>query len=364
MKRVWVAVFFCVFASLSAQDRSSIKLYVAPASGGSPAEREFFDVNIPMEIKGAHYTITESLEEASYLVGMTISENPDSNTSSLFTLSVTKVSSAVPLVELSWVYTEVEEMYEWNLYLIYNALSNIAMESPAAPEPIVVPDPWLRTHWLYIGLRGGGPFTRYYFQPISGDNNPAYSTGIGVEGGLVVELRLFRFLSFQVEGNYSFYEVFKAPGEIVQGRTDSFDTFTLNSFMFPLMLKMPLKFGRFTWSPYVGVYCTWAPWEMTKTSDDTGETDDVAVNPQLPLPLPLPLALSFTMGTDVGFIIGPGEVFVDLRFGRDLVSTAIGEEGPVYVKDRITVGLGYRFGLGGKKQAATDNKEQPAANNN
>ncbi|MDR0708451.1 MAG: PorT family protein [Spirochaetaceae bacterium] len=352
MKYLWIAVFFCVFTPLFAQERSDIKLYIAPATGGSPEAREFFDVNISEEIRGAHYTIADSPDGADYLVSMTITEDADSDVPGearfLFTLVVTKASDTSSLVELSWEYANVEEMYQWNLYLIYNALSNIPMSkdssgaekttpAPEAAETDTVSDNRKRAHWLYVGLRGGLSFTRYSFQSTL-DYNSGYSTGISGEGGLVVELRLFRFLSFQAEADF-IYESFNASRAALEGNARSTDTFTSMSFMFPLMVKVPLKFERFTLSLYAGTYYTLALGEAEKKTGASEETGSVAVKMIDP-------PLGFTVGTDVGFLVGPGELFADLRYGRNLGVTVIGEgTGPLYIQDRINVCVGYKFGF-------------------
>jgi hypothetical protein len=328
MKYLWVAVFFCIFAFLSAQERSDIKLYIAPTTGGSPDAREFFDVNIPAEIKGANYTITNEPEEADYLVSLTITEEEDSDIPFLFTLSVTKDQGSLSLVELSWAYTDVEEMYQWNLFLVYNALANIplfkAPEEPTpAPEAAPEDDNPERTRWLFVGLRGGVSSGGYSFQ-LAPNYVSGSSTGIIGEGGLVVEFRLFRFLGFQVEVDF-IYETFNAPT-----KTSSVDTFGAISLMIPLVVKVPLSFGRFTLSLYVGLYGTLGPWE----------TEGVAIKTVIPL------GPGFTMGTDVGFLVGPGELFADLRYGKDFGTTIIGDgAGPLYTRDRISVCLGYKFGF-------------------
>lgn len=338
IKYLLAAIFFCAFTFLSAQERSDIRLYVARTEGGSPEAREFFDTNIPAEIYGANYTVSDSLEGADYVVLMHITEE-DSDPPFLFSLVISRPGETGTLVEFSWGYTEVEEMYEWNLYLLYQALANIPMTragertaqaSAAAAAAAAAPDgSSQRERRFFIGLRAAVAFPRYFFQVAPG-YEPGIGAGLSGEAGLVTELRLFRFLSIQAEGDF-LYESFDVPGA-----ESSADIFTSMSFIFPLVVKVPLRFGRFTLSLYAGAYYALALWDMQKKPGGSGEAETA------PLRMELPLGL--IAGTDVGFLAGPGELFADFRYGRDLGGISI-EGGPLYIKDRISVGIGYKFGF-------------------
>jgi hypothetical protein len=276
--------------------------------------------------------VVDRREEADFLVSLSIVGNEDPAHSSTLILSLTAASAASgsPLLELFWSYLEVEELYTWGIGAMLS--SGIAGDADSD-----VRDNWRqRTHWLYVGLRGGGAFAGRYFQSRPGHYS-GYSAGIGVEGGLSLELRLLRFLSLQGEGNFV-YEVFDAPGVVAEGESISADAFTGLSLIFPVVLKAPLNFGRFTLSLYAGAYYFLLPWDMEKRSGATGETESVAVSMELPI--------GFTLGTDLSFVLGPGELFADLRYGRDLGATVLGEgSGVEYVRDRINICLGYKFGF-------------------
>jgi hypothetical protein len=342
MKRLWVALFVCAAlflgagSPLSAQETSDVRLYFAPATGGSRLDREFFDVHIPREISGPHHTVVDSREEADFLVSLAIVRNEDPAHSStlIMGLSAASAASDSPLLELFWNYLVVEEMYTWGIGAVLS--SGMAGDVDAASDA-AASDNWRwRTPWLYVGLRGGGAFSGRYFQARPGYYS-GYSAGIGAEGGLAVELRLFRFLSLQGEGNFV-YEVFNAPGMVAEGDSVLADTFRVMSLIFPVVVKAPLNFGRFTLSLYAGAYYFLAPWDAEKQSGATGETESVAIHMELPLGL--------TLGTDLGFALGPGELFADLRYGRDFGATVFGERSGVeHIRDRINVCLGYKFGF-------------------
>jgi hypothetical protein len=186
------------------------------------------------------------------------------------------------------------------------------------------PDNWRRrTPRFYLGLRAGPSFAGHYFQA-SPDYYAGYGGGMGVEGGLTAELRLLRFLSIQAEGEVV-YEAFDGP--VAEGNLASTDTFTSLTLVVPVLVKAPLSFGRFVLSLYAGAYYTLA----------LGETGGKTVTMEIPF--------GFTAGTELSFPLGPGALFGDLRYGRDLGATAIGEDGPRHIRDRSGVSLGYKFGF-------------------
>jgi hypothetical protein len=166
---------------------------------------------------------------------------------------------------------------------------------------------------------------------------PGRSSGISPEGGLVAELRLFRCVGFQAEGDV-LYESFEAPGVAGEGGKRFADAFSALTFMFPLMAKAPLGFGRFTLTPYAGAYYLLTLGNAQKKSGVSGETESVAVK--------TPLPLGFIAGLETGFVLGPGEFFADLRYGKDLGAMAMGDgEGPLRSRDRMTICFGYKYGF-------------------
>jgi hypothetical protein len=327
MKRLWAVLFFCAGALLAAQERSKPALYVVPATGGSPEEQAFFNSNIAREIENAGYRVTDSREEADFLASITIVKKDGPDPFSTLVLDLRAVSGGdSPALELFWNYREMEELYTWNIEAILSSQMSGDLEASGRQ----------RAHWLYAGLRGGVSFAGRYFQSSPG-YSPSYGAGTGAEGGLVVELRLFRFLGLQGEGNFV-YEVFDAPGTVAAGEDPSTDTYTAMSLMFPLVVKAPLNFGRFILSPYAGIYYILTLGKAEKESGASGETERAALTMTFPL--------GFTVGAEAGFVLGRGELFADLRYGRDFGATVLGEgDGFRHARDRISLCLGYKFGF-------------------
>jgi hypothetical protein len=56
--------------------------------------------------------------------------------------------------------------------------------------------------------------------------------------------------------------------------------------------------------------------------------------------------MGFLLGLEIGISLGPGDMFLDLRFGRNLGMISVeGERGPHYFQDRIGLSLGYKIPL-------------------
>lgn len=351
-KHLGMALFFFTLAFLSAQERRTTKLYIAPTSGGTPEAQAFFDTNIPMEVTAANYMVTDNIDEADYTIHMAISENPDmddpSAPANIFTIRVIRAADSAEIVRFSWGYTDLEEMYNWNLYIIYNAMANIALnqEGVAGPIPIYVATPmasW-RTKVFYVGVRTGASFTGYSPQ-VSANYEAGLSTGISGEGGVVVDIRVFRFFSIQAEAVFAF-DTFEAA-KIEEGndgaKRRSTDTFTAISLMFPVLLKAPLELDKFIISFYAGAYFAMFPWQIEKRSgsDDLGNGYNFKVYPPA----------GFLVGADIGFSLGPGEFLADMRYGRDFGMTVIeNNSGPQYIRNRMTVSIGYKFGIFKRKR--------------
>jgi hypothetical protein len=333
-KRLWLIVFLCVGSLLAAQELSVITLYFAPATGGSPEDREFFDHNLPGEIRGSYYRVVDSEEEADFVVASIINEHGGADSSTRFTMGLLTAADSAPLLELSWDYRDPHEMYLWD---IGGILAPVVPENSGAARALA----WRRqTLRFYAGLRGGVSLIGRSFQEAP-QYSAGRSAGISLGGGLVMEFRLLRYLSLQVEGDF-LYETFNAPRVSAAGDNlrHSTDVFSSLSFVFPLFVKVPLKFGNFVLSPYAGGYYLLSPWGVKRTSGAAEGEEGSVFSSRIDPPV------GFAAGIDLGFIAGPGEFFADLRYGSNLGTTVTGDqEGPRYIWDRANLCLGYKFGF-------------------
>jgi hypothetical protein len=337
MRRFWFVPFFFAFALLPAQERSDTAIYISPAAGGTPEAHRFFDENIAMEVKNANYRLVYTPQDSDYIITLAIAGEEDydnpGETVNVFTIGVVRSKTGARVVEYSWEYRDLEEMYNWNLYLVYNALANISLSNQDSPVSDV---PWWN-NWLYLGFRAAPVITGYSFLTVA-DYESGYSAGIGFEAGAVADFRLFRFLSLQTEVLISF-DRFDAVRLVSQGNIQNrvTDEFTSLSLVIPLLFKVPLSFEKSILSFYAGAYF-FESFPLTVKKESAG-SESIPVYKVLP-------PIGFTAGMDIGFRIGPGELFADLRYYRNFGTTVVHKDnGPRYIKDRISLSFGYKFPL-------------------
>jgi hypothetical protein len=169
------ALLFALFPRfpLAAQNRTDVKIFIPRplANTGINKQQDFFAEQFKMEISAANYTVTDGQDEADYLIQLTIDDNeywgePDEK-QFILTLALIRAEGSAEIVRFSWPFTEMIEMYQWNLYLVYQAMANVPMtkevdepvktivereirtEAPAARD-----DRW-RNKWLYVNFSAG-----------------------------------------------------------------------------------------------------------------------------------------------------------------------------------------------------------------
>jgi hypothetical protein len=348
---VAVLVVLLPAGNAAAQSRGGFVIFVAPPTGGLPEEQEFFYQNMTMELLGANYGVTEIMEEADYtlsiILGDTVNEEDPSEPLYNITMVLTDNRNGNEMIRLGWDYRYREEMYQWNLYLIYQAMANL---------PIMNRDPeafgetgFLWEKKLYLGLRAG--FLANFFSVRKTMNYEAgQSQAFGFEAALVVEGRPFRLFGFQGEAVFA-VDAFNAGTQktLDNQYVYSSNSFTSFSLMFPLLIKLPLNIGKFILSFYGGVYC------VLTLGMEGGESQNMKMAPPVGL----------IMGADLGFRAGPGEFFMDLRYGADLGATGTGNEGVSYTRQRGGISVGYKIGLWNrtKKNKAAETVPEEAAVN-
>ncbi|MDR0690187.1 MAG: hypothetical protein LBG08_08010 [Spirochaetaceae bacterium] len=189
---------------------------------------------------------------------------------------------------------------------------------------------------LYLGMRVGGAVNAYYSRTTD-RYDAGMSQGFGGEAAFMVEYRPWRYLSFLGEAVFSL-DVFKVFKINQVGNQDIHTTsqYTALSVYFPLMIKTPIEVGPFSISLFAGAYYILP----------LGQIVDEGASYSYRIDLPLGLMV----GMDMGHSLGPGDLFVSLRYGRDLGMT-MAHSGLQYTPNRVALSVGYRFGfLKGKRQ--------------
>jgi hypothetical protein len=115
-------------------------------------------------------------------------------------------------------------------------------------------------------------------------------------------------------------------------------TFTGLSLQFPVMAKLNFYAGKFRVSPFFGGYLFLPLGEMTIDSPVDEETSfSYSLSPPLGL----------LGGLSVGFPLGPGMIFADIRYAADLAEPELKDSGGIktYRRHGAALSFGYEFGL-------------------
>jgi hypothetical protein len=203
--------------------------------------------------------------------------------------------------------------------------------APVSPPPPGRPRDGIQDHWLYLGLRGGGSLRLY----TEGGKSLFAGAGLsdktfGWEGAFQAALRPLPFLA--VQGEAIFTQDRLSAGGL---KMSSY------SMMFPLLLRFIIRKGGVTVSPLGGVYY------ILPVSDMEFSTPGAAS-----VPWTHSLPLGYTLGLSAGVQLGPGSLFLDLRYAGDLSAAEIDTAGgsKLYTRSMVSLTVGYEFGLIKRKQ--------------
>ena len=259
--------FFTVFILGSAfaftQTREESRIYIRSVAENT-AHADFFLENFAMEAIVGGYNLTTSPDDADFILGLTVIPNtirfddgteepvPPDEKQFLLRLSLARTGDNIEIIAFSFPFTELEEMYIHNPYLLRDIMVNIPFSrpTPVAAPPVEVevirevtvevirevqvvreiifdePDLW-RNKWLYLRMSADLPITYY-------EDNSQFEVMPGATLGLEVQFLnwMSAELNFQARfintTNYTF-----TPG-------------------IGLQLKFPLKPARhFMLSPYI-----------------------------------------------------------------------------------------------------------------
>jgi hypothetical protein len=174
--------------------------------------------------------------------------------------------------------------------------------------------------WLHAGVRFG-PSLRIYTPP--GDTPFTGGDGYGFSMDMAAQanLRILSFLSIQ--------------GEAVFTWDNASSSFSLQ---IPLVVQLNFFPGTFRFSPFFGAYYLAAMGKLKTSDSRTGEASSWSYADALPLGL--------TGGINGGMMLGPGMVFIDLRYAVDLGEPEA-QNGDVktYQRRMVSLSLGYEFGF-------------------
>ena len=192
----------------------------------------------------------------------------------------------------------------------------VMLAEQAPPEP----------HWLYVGLRGGGGYSRLSY--IDNTNDPEYHPGPltfnSINFAVQVSTRLARYFELQTELNFMW-----DFGQ--DGISDTDERYTSMNMHIPLIAKFVLQSNRLKAAAYGGFYLH-VP--MYQSGNDIA-VKEYEYSGDFP---------GFVFGMSIGWKWGRGNLFLDGRYEYDALMYNSTNRG-VSTRNGIRVNIGYELGF-------------------
>jgi hypothetical protein len=213
---------FVLALPVFAQSREDVNVYIAPVVA-SPDQASFFHENFSTETIGAGYSVTQDADEADYTIKLEVKPNlirysdgteeqapPDEKQYILY-ISLIENEEDSEIVSFSFAFTSTDEMYDFNLYLLYEAMANVPMTKFG--DMAIVTDNW-RNKWLYLRASFDYPVTFYQLKspdiltgshsviPLDNKISPFPAVTMGLE------LQYYNWISSELSFNLSFADPF------------------------------------------------------------------------------------------------------------------------------------------------------------
>jgi hypothetical protein len=257
-KQACIAALLLSAAALFAQSRDDVSVYVAPVTGGVPEQQAFFEENFKMELVGANYLVVENQAESDYTMNLSITQEVEESYEdeegrmtaeqivNILNISLLSTPDAREIVQFSWAFETLEQMYEWNLHLIYQAMANV----PLTKLTNVVDTNHWRNKWLYLRASFDYPITFYAVHPDNVSISTARPTQSSDYARLDHQVRPFPGFSLGLEFQFLNWMSLEGDFELTFGEP-------LSNSLVPAIevaLKFPLKPSRhYMIEPYASV---------------------------------------------------------------------------------------------------------------
>jgi hypothetical protein len=337
MKKVLTCLMILISSAVYAQSRDDMLVFVHSPTGGTAEQQSFFEENFKMEIKAAGYALANSQAASDFYFTLNITDNeyyqdyidnPDGfdepEQKHIIIVILYDNKDQREILQLGFDFTEVEEMYKWNLYLIYQAMANVPLTKLTGE---ISTDHW-RNKWLYLSPYLSYSLHVYDFNGSSGLtwNFNAVSP---IGGGLDIEFHFLNFLSVETGVDLTFENFPEAT--LHQQSTEAerkkmAGDVSSATIAIPLLVKYVWKPSKhFMLEPYVG-----ARFNLSIARDN--------------IILPPISALG---GVQWGIKLGKmGGIFLDTRFGWDLGRGDIVKYESVDMhRYTIDLSIGYKIGF-------------------
>jgi hypothetical protein len=196
-----------------------------------------------------------------------------------------------------------------------------------------------KNRWLHLGFRAG-PSLGIYIPEGDTAFTGGDSFGASFSAGFQASVEVVPLFSVQAEAVFTWDNGSRWEYEFVPGDDDIISyqkRFSGYSLQFPLLAKLNFYPGKLRISPFLGAYVIVPLGKM--------EEDDLAAGDSYAYSYSVPLGL--LGGLSVGFPLGPGMIFADIRYTADLSNPELRDSGEMktYVRNAAALSLGYEFAL-------------------
>jgi hypothetical protein len=173
MKKIAVVFFLCGAVFSFAQTREDTVIYIPMPTGGSSEQQKYFQENFTTETTAAGYTVVDREKGSDYILDLLIKPNmityddgtqeqaPPDEKQFIIELHLLRTGDGTEIVMFDFPFTNVEEMYEFNLYLLYQAMANVPLTKLTA---VLETDHW-RNKWIYFKASFDYSLVAYFADP-------------------------------------------------------------------------------------------------------------------------------------------------------------------------------------------------------
>jgi hypothetical protein len=165
------ALWLVLEVSAFAQTREDVKIFIPPVKANAD-QAAFFMESFTMETMGAGYTLAANERDADYSLELEVKPNmilyddgteeqaPPGEKQFNLNIDLIRNKDNANLVSFSFLFDDLDEMHEFDLYLLYEAMANVPMTKEYTAIAAEEPDFW-RNKWLYLRGSFDYPVTFY-----------------------------------------------------------------------------------------------------------------------------------------------------------------------------------------------------------
>ena len=197
------------------------------------------------------------------------------------------------------------------------------------PLPVSVTGPTLQHNWLYVGIRGGGGYSRWTYD--YGTENPIDSNVTAFLGGnisLQAAVGIFPFFRIQGEANL-FADIAPVRNQLTGVPDGNYFALALKT---PLLLKFVWHGEQIRTGIFAGAY---AHWPLMQRGSETA-LGFFKYRADIP---------GFVGGMNIGWRLGPGTLFADLRIDYDGRWYHRNDRGELHYTNSVRLNVGYEMGF-------------------